>query len=138
MYYIGVDLGGTNIAAGIVDEKMNIIKKASVPTRLPRSAAEIVKDIADLAGSLIREQGLKPEEIAWIGVGTPGTANRETGIIEYANNLNFKNVPFRRMLEESTGRKVFIENDANAAAYGEFMAGAAKECSSAVVITLGT
>jgi glucokinase len=138
MYTIGIDLGGTNIAAGIVDENMNIVSKGSIPTNLPRSAEKIISDMAQIALDLAKEANIPMEEIKWVGVGTPGTANSDTGIIEYSNNLRFENVPMVKMLEEKLGRKVYIENDANAAAYGEFKAGAAKGSDSAVIITLGT
>lgn len=138
MYTIGIDLGGTNIAAGIVDENMKIIIKGSVPTKLPRSAEEIITDMAELAKNLVKKANLSMDEIKWVGIGTPGTANCDTGIIEYSNNLRFKNVPMVSMMEEKVGKKVYIENDANAAAYGEFKAGAAKGSNSAVAVTLGT
>jgi glucokinase len=138
MYTIGIDLGGTNIAAGIVDENMNIILKGSIPTKLPRSAEKIISDMAGIAIDLAKKASIPMDEIKWIGVGTPGTANSETGIIEYSNNLRFENVPMVKMLEDKLGRKVYIENDANAAAYGEFKAGAAKGSDSAVIVTLGT
>lgn len=138
MYTIGIDLGGTNIAAGIVDENMQIVEKGSVPTNLPRSAEEIVEDMAALAKSIAEKAGITFDEIKWVGVGTPGTANCETGVIEYANNLHFDNVPIVEMLGGKLDKQVFIENDANAAAYGEYKAGAAKGAKSAVIITLGT
>lgn len=138
MFSIGIDLGGTNIAAGVVDEKMNLVRKESVPTRLPRDAADIVKDMGELALKLTADAALTPADIAWVGVGAPGTANRDTGVIEYSNNLRFDHVPLKEMLEKLTGRPAFIENDANAAAYGEYLAGAAKGARSAAVITLGT
>lgn len=138
MFYLGIDLGGTNIAAGIVDENHGIIAKDSVPTQVEKGPEQIIDNMAKLSQQLIGKNGLRPEEIAWVGVGTPGTANAETGIIEYANNLKFDNLPMVEMLEPKVGKKVYIENDANAAAYGEFVAGAAKGSRSAVVITLGT
>lgn len=138
MYQIGVDLGGTNIAIGLVDDAKKIIRKDSVPTALPRSAQAIADDIVSLTRSLVERAGLKLSEARWLGLGTPGTANVETGVIEYANNLGFENVPIRDMLGQALGLPVYIENDANAAAYGEFVAGAAQGGASAVVITLGT
>jgi glucokinase len=138
MYTIGIDLGGTNIAEGIVDDNMNIVAKGSVPTKLPRSAEAIIGDMAELAENLLKKASIPMSEIKWVGVGAPGTANSETGIIEYSNNLNFENVPIVSMMEEKLGKTVYIENDANAAAYGEFRAGAAKGVNSAVIITLGT
>lgn len=138
MYQIGVDLGGTNIAIGLVDDDKKMMIKDSVPTALPRSAQEIVEDIVALIKNLVQRSGLSLAEARWVGLGAPGTANAETGIIEYASNLKFENVPIKEMLEKALGRPVYIENDANAAAYGEYMAGAAQGGDSAIVITLGT
>jgi glucokinase len=138
LYYLGIDLGGTKIAIGIVDENYKIIFKDSLPTQAKRSADEIADDIGVLSGELISRSGINVSDISWAGLGTPGTVNCETGIVEYANNFHFKNVPIKKMLEERIGLTVYLENDANAAAYGEFMAGAAKGAASAVCITLGT
>lgn len=137
-YYIGIDLGGTNIKAGIVSENKEIIGKASLKTNCPRPADEIVDDIAKAALMALADSGLNIDDIESVGIGTPGTANKETGIVEFSNNLGFYNVPLRAMLEERLNKKTFIDNDANAAAYGEFLAGAAKGTQSAVCITLGT
>lgn len=138
MYQIGVDLGGTNIAVGLVDDHKKLILQDSVPTSLPRSAQEIVGDIVSLIRDLVQRADVPLADARWIGLGTPGTANVETGIIEYANNLQFENVPIKDMMEKTLGCQVYIENDANAAAYGEYVAGAAQGGDSAVVITLGT
>lgn len=138
MYQIGVDLGGTNIAVGLVGDDRQLILKGSVPTALPRGAQEIVDDITALVRRLVKQAGLLLEDARWLGLGTPGTVNVATGIIEFAGNLDFKNVPAKAMLEQAVGIPVYIENDANAAAYGEYIAGAAQGGSSAVVITLGT
>lgn len=137
-YYIGIDLGGTNIVAGVVDENYQILTKASVKTNLPRPEQEIAADMAAVARQAAEEAGLSLDQIEWIGVGTPGIANSATGIIEYSNNLGFCNTPMVQYLEEALGRPAFIENDANAAAYGEYVAGAAKGAKHAVCITLGT
>lgn len=137
-YYIGVDLGGTNIKAGVVDENYEIISKASIKTNLPRRAEEICADMAKVAQMAADQAGISMNDIESIGVGTPGTANTKTGIIEYSNNLGFLNFPMVELLSRISGKSVFIENDANAAAYGEYVAGAAKGASDAVCITLGT
>ena len=137
-YYIGIDLGGTNIVAGVVDENYQILTKASVKTNLPRPEQEIAADMAAVARQAAEEAGLSLDQIEWVGVGTPGIANSATGIIEYSNNLGFCNTPMVQYLEEALGRPAFIENDANAAAYGEYVAGAAKGAKHAVCITLGT
>ncbi len=137
-YYVGIDLGGTNIVAGVVDENYQILDKATMKTNCPRPADAIAADMAECALQAIQNAGLTPEQVEWIGIGTPGIANSETGIIEYANNLGFENVPMVKWISEKTGRPTFIENDANAAAYGEYVAGAAKGAVNAVCITLGT
>ncbi|SEH47329.1 glucokinase [Ruminococcus flavefaciens] len=137
-YYVGIDLGGTNIVAGVVDEKYNIIAKASTKTNCPRPEKEIADDMAKMAIEAVKNAKLTMDQIEWIGVGTPGIANSETGIIEYSNNLGFKDTPMVKYIQESIDKPVFIENDANAAAYGEFVAGAAKGAKNAVCITLGT
>lgn len=139
MYYLGIDLGGTNIAAGIVNDKYEIIKKKSTPTLANRDGKLIIKDMAELCRSLIAECGLTVDDIEYAGIATPGTANSETGVVEYANNLPFKKFPIADLLKEYLGvKKVFIENDANAAAKAEAIAGAAKGAKYSVMITLGT
>lgn len=137
-YYVGIDLGGTNIVAGVVDEEYNIVAKASTKTNCPRPAKEIADDMAKMAIQAVENANLTMEQIEWIGIGTPGIANSETGIIEYSNNLGFKDTPMVEYIRETIDKPVFIENDANAAAYGEFVAGAAKGAKNAVCITLGT
>ena len=138
-YFIGIDLGGTNIAAGVVDENLNILKKGSVPTLASRPADEIVADMAKLCLDIVKDAGLSLSDIECAGIAAPGTANSETGIIEYANNLPFRNFPIAAKLSEMSGiSRVIIENDANAAALAEAVAGAAKGERYSVMITLGT
>ena len=118
MYTIGIDLGGTNIVASVVDDDYNIIGTSKTPTNSPRSADEIFDDIADVCEEAVKAAGLTMEDIDSVGMGTPGTVNQD-GIIEFANNLAFNNVPARTMLAKRINKpeeKVFIENDANCAA----------------------
>ena len=139
MYYIGVDLGGTNIAVGIVNENGELLRKGSVPTGANREADLIIKDMAELCKKLIAEEGLSVSDIEYAGIATPGTADSDTGIVTYANNLPFLNYPLAAKLQEFLGvKKVLIENDANAAAKGEAACGAAKGFKNSVMITLGT
>ncbi len=137
-YYVGIDLGGTNIKAGVVSEDFTIISKATRKTNLPRPAEDICKDMAQATMDAIDHAGLMLNDIESIGIGTPGTANSRTGIIEYSNNLGFLNVPVVQIMHSILPRPCFVENDANAAAYGEFVAGAARGANDAVCITLGT
>ena len=139
MYYVGVDLGGTNIAVGIVDENKKIIVKGSVPTFASRSGELIVKDMAALVEKLLKDAGVSMDKVAYVGIATPGTVDNKNGIVERAYNLPFENFPigevFKRYLPVP---KVYVANDANAAALGEALAGAARGSQSSVMITLGT
>ena len=139
MYTIGIDLGGTNIAAGIVNDNYEIIQKDSVPTGADRPGEEIVKDMAALCKKIIADAGLTEADIEYIGIATPGTADSDTGVVVYANNLKFLDFPIADLLKKYIGiERVLIENDANAAAKGEAIAGAAKGYANSVMITLGT
>ena len=139
MYYLGIDLGGTNIAVGVVDENYNIIKKKSTPTLANRDGKLIMKDMAQICKEVIEECGLTVDDIEYAGIASPGTVDSDTGVVVYANNLPFKDFPIADLLKEYLGvKKVYIENDANAAAKAEAIAGAAKGAQYSVMITLGT
>ncbi|MDD3192923.1 MAG: ROK family protein [Oscillospiraceae bacterium] len=137
-YYLGIDLGGTSIKAGVVDGDFRIIGRAKEKTGIPRPAEEIMDAMAQCARKAAEDAGIAWADIRRIGVGVPGTANEETGVVEYANNLPFENVPMRAYLEKKLHKVIDITNDANAAALGEVLAGAAKGAVDAVVVTLGT
>lgn len=138
-YYIGIDLGGTNIAAGLVGEDGTLFNHLSVPTKSGRSAKEIVRDMADLAVKAARKGNVSWDKIEAVGLGVPGTANKETGMIEFANNLGFYHEPVVSMMENALpGKTIRFDNDANAAAWGEFIAGSGKGTSSMLAVTLGT
>lgn len=137
-YYIGIDLGGTNIKAGVVNENYEIIAKASTKTLCPRPAKEIADDMAKVSIEACKNAGISVDDVEWIGIGTPGIADNVNGTIPYSNNLGFKDVPIRKYIREHIDKPVYVANDANAAAYGEFVAGAAKGACDAVCITLGT
>lgn len=139
MYRIGVDLGGTNIAAGLVDENYKIVKKLSVHTNIKDGLDVIADDISKLCFRLCEEAGVDMSQIDAIGVASPGVANHDDGIVEYSNNIPFRKYPICEKIREATGvESVHVENDANAAAWGEAIAGAAKGTKNSVMITLGT
>ncbi|MBP0965749.1 MAG: ROK family protein [Oscillospiraceae bacterium] len=137
-YYIGIDLGGTNIKAGVVNENFEIIAKATTKTLCPRPAKEICDDMAKVSIEAAQKAGISIDDVEWIGIGTPGIADNVNGTIPYSNNLDFHDVPVRKYIQEHINKPVYVANDANAAAYGEFVAGAAKGAKDAVCITLGT
>ncbi|NLW57058.1 MAG: ROK family protein [Firmicutes bacterium] len=138
MYYIGIDLGGTNIAAGLVDSCGRLLRKSSIPTQKERHYREILTDMALLARGLVEEAGLSLAAIQSIGVGAPGTPDVKNGVLIYNNNLGFKNVPVRTEIQKHLPLPVHLDNDANCAALAEGLVGAAKGASSSVTITLGT
>jgi len=139
MYRLGIDLGGTNIAVGLVNEKFELIKKMSTPTLAQRAPEAILDDMAAVCKKLLAECGVSACDVESVGIASPGIANTKTGVIEYANNLPFNNLPIAKMLGERLGvSNIRVANDANAAALGEAVAGAAKGSESSVMITLGT
>ncbi len=138
MYRLGIDLGGTNIVAGLVDEEYKIVAKASCKTNVPRPESSICDSMAEVALKACEKAGVSIDEVESIGIGVPGAVNPKTGVIEYSANLHFHNWEVVKMMQERLNKKVLIENDANAAALGEFLAGSAKGTKNAVAITLGT
>lgn len=137
-YHFGIDLGGTNIAVGVVDSEFNIIGKASIPTGTPDTAEHIADRMAEAARLAAVDAGISLSEVESAGIGSPGSIDTQRGIVQHAFNLGFVGTPLRQLLSERLGIPVYLDNDANAAAYGEVMAGAAKGYKNVVVITLGT
>lgn len=138
MYRIGVDLGGTNIAVGVVSEDLKIIGRGKVKTKCPRPAEEIFDDIKVAVDMALNDAGVSIDEVVSVGVGTPGSVNKSNGYIEFANNLDFNQVPAKELLEARIGKPVYLDNDANCAALGEAVAGVGKGVKNFVAITLGT
>ncbi len=137
-YFVGIDLGGTNIASAVVDEFGNIYGRATRKTAMPRSYNEIFDDMALCAKEAAQNSGIKWENIESVGIGCPGAINKETGYVDFSNNLDFYDVPITDYMENALGKKVYVENDANAAAWGEFVAGSGKNTDSMILLTLGT
>lgn len=139
MYYLGIDLGGTNIAAGIVDDNYKIIKKDKTPTKAQRPINEIMDDMAALCERLVKACGLSFDDIAYAGIASPGSIDPENQVVHYANNLPMNEFAIGDELKKRIPLKaVYLENDANAAALAEAKAGAGKGCGDLVMITLGT
>jgi glucokinase len=137
--YLGVDLGGTNIAAGIVSPDGTILKKKSIPTDLPKTDEELTERIAWLCVDLCREFGINISDVSCVGIGAPGPVDSETGEVIRAVNLGiFEPWPLGRRLGELLGIRVFVENDANSAVIAEAMAGCAAGMKDVVIVTLGT
>ena len=137
MKRIGIDLGGTYIKAGITDENYDIIFKGEAPTGLPCPPETVADNCAALVKKLVADAGLTLDDIESIGMGSPGTVDCDNGIVEYANNLGFRDVHFAEMLRERIGKPLYMGNDANVAAYGEYVK-CGEKYTSFVFITLGT
>lgn len=141
MYRIGVDVGGTNIAVGIVDDSYDIVARKNVKTSEVSEPEQMIEAIAEAVCGLMKLQNLTAADVEAIGVGVPGTAEPESGKVLYANNLGFEDVAFLPVLKDKLGKeladKVCFDNDANAAAIGEYITGN-YDAESFVMVTLGT
>lgn len=138
MYIVAVDLGGTNIAAAILDENYKILVKDSTPTLLGRPYEEIVDDIGKLILKLIKDYGISADDVLRVGIGAPGVPNNETGLISDNANFHWKNYPLREHIQKYLDKPVYMANDANAAALAEFALGSGKGSNNFVMLTLGT
>lgn len=138
MYYIGVDLGGTNIATGVLDEEGKIIATSSTKSLGHREPEEITKSIADTILDAIEKSGVSKDEISGIGIGVPGSFDNEKGKIILTNNMNLNHFPLASELKKYIDKPVFLGNDANCAVLGEMVAGGAKGYTDVVMITIGT
>jgi glucokinase len=135
---IGIDIGGTSAAVGLVDENYNVLYKTSISTNDCKTENAITEKLIKCVHELINLSGVSLDEVESIGIGSPGSIDIENGVVVRAGNLPFNNTPITKILENEFHKKVYLDNDANCAAWGEFNAGAAKEYNSLVMITLGT
>ena len=136
MKYLGIDLGGTNVAAAVVDAEGSILGRASLPT--PRGAEAVADQMAAASRAAAEAAELSLDDIASVGIGSPGAIDPEAGVVKFWSNLDFRDVPLVEMMARRLGREIYLENDANAAALGEYAAGAGKGSRSLLLITLGT
>jgi glucokinase len=136
MYYAGIDVGGTNIKAGIVDESLTLICKASIPTNVGRDERDIIKDMATLVITLAKENDISLGDIQRVGIGIPGVA--KNGVVIALNNLFWHDVQLQKIFKEFLDIPICIDNDATVAAVYEYHLGALAECSVGVMLTLGT
>ncbi len=137
-YLIGIDLGGTTVKAGVLDNTGKILSNVNLHCPRTEGDSAILDAIVNTVHLALDTAGVGLDQITDVGIGTPGIANCDTGIVEYSCNLGFMNTPLADMLSRRLGKPVLIENDANVAALGEFYAGAGKDTDSLVAITLGT
>ena len=138
MYYIGIDIGGTGIKAGVVKENGEIICKSSIPTEQGADYTFLAKQIADLSFEVIKEAGITLDEVKSIGMGCPGSIDDKNGVVLYANNINLLNAPLCAEVAKYIDKPVYIGNDANCAALGEYFALNDESITDFIAVTLGT
>lgn len=135
---IGIDIGGTDTKIGLVDVHNKLLDSVCIPTKAERPADEVIRTVAETALSILDKNGIAMEQCVGVGIGVPGTVDRKKGIVRYSNNIRWEDVPLVKEMSTYLPIPVEIANDADCAALGETIAGAGKECSDVVMITLGT
>ncbi len=135
---IGVDIGGTNLVAGLVDDNFKLIDKVSTPALSSRDDIEIVADVIMLCKKVMANNNVAAADIKSIGIGVPGCYDQNTGVILHCENINFHSTPIAKMIQEEINVPVYLGNDADCAALGEAYAGATKDADNSVMITIGT
>lgn len=138
MVYVGIDLGGTNIKAGVVDEQGNILCKGDIQTKVERGHEAVIEDMAKLALRVIEKGGFTLNDVHSIGIGVPGILDIETGIVPFCTNLGWHDVPLRDLMHKYIDKPVFADNDATVAGLAESVAGISKGAKNSVFLTLGT
>lgn len=137
--FVGVDVGGTNIKIGIVDNSGRTIAKTKFPTMANKEAALSMEKAKQSIEKLLADNDRSIDEVAAVGLGTPGPMDLHSGVILTPSNLpGWRNEPVRDLLAKATGKPVTYANDASAAAFGEFWIGSGRQYNSLVLITLGT
>ena len=135
---IGVDIGGTNLVAGLVNDCCQVVDKADAPANAKRTDREIVDDVIMLCKKLMAENNLESSDIEAIGIGVPGCFDNENTVILFCENINFLNTPIGKWIREEIDVPVYLGNDADCAALGEAYAGATKDARHSVMVTIGT
>jgi len=137
MYYIGIDLGGTHMAAGVVNEDGLIVASAETPTMPKRPYQEVVKDMGMIVNKAIEKAGVALDEIKSVGIGIPGVADEDGNVI-FCTNLGWHDIPLSKELNKYINKPVYIDNDATVAGWAEYQAGVSKGTKTSVFLTLGT
>lgn len=138
MYYIGVDVGGTGVKAGVVTKKGKIIKSCAMPTQRDADYKVLIKDMADLVFKTLKEAGVSLDEIESVGIGFPSAVDEKNGVVMYTANINLNNAPVAQELKKYIDKPIYIGNDANCAALGEYFALNDDIVENFVAVTLGT
>jgi len=138
-FFLGIDLGGTNIKIGCFDENLKLHAKSSAPTHAEMGPENVIDSIEQTTKELLNNNSFTLDDIVSVGIGSPGPASISEGIVISAPNLpEFQNVPLRKLVSQRLQKPVIFENDANAACWGEYVVGAGKGVKDMVFFTLGT
>ncbi len=136
---IGIDLGGTNIKAGVVTAEGDVLRRASCETLAEEGPDAVLGRMAGVAEKLMAEEGLTAADVIAVGVGSPGPVSTSRGVVVYTPNLpGWREIHVADFLKERLSLPVYLENDANSAAWGEFWLGAGRDVRNMVIFTLGT
>jgi glucokinase len=138
-FFLGIDLGGTNIKSGVVDDQGRPLSSISLATQADLGPAAGLDNLVAAGNKAVKDAGLTWDRIAAVGLGSPGTMDLEAGMLLDPPNLpGWDNLPIRKLLADRLKKTVVLQNDGNAAAYGEYWAGAGRNTHSLVMFTLGT
>ena len=135
---IGIDIGGTDTKIGLVDVHQKLIDSVCIPTAAERPAEEVIRTVGETALALLEKNGIAMDQCVGAGIGVPGTVDRKNGVVRYSNNIRWEEVPLAKEMGDYLPIPVEIANDADCAALGEAVAGAGKDRSDVVMLTLGT
>ena len=138
MVYVGIDVGGTGLKAGVVDENGKILNKVSCPTGVERGHEAVIEDMAKLALKAIEESGKSLDEVHSIGIGIPGILDPRTKRVPICTNLGWHDVPLIELMQKYIDKPVYVDNDATVAALAEAVAGVSAGTQDSVFLTLGT
>ena len=133
MVYIGIDLGGTGIKIGVVDESGAILSQGETPTLAGRPYEDIIADMGRCMLDVMARGGFEEKDVASIGVGIPGVADEKTGHVIFCTNLGWSDVPLRTELQKYLNKPVYIDNDATVAGFAESICGVSAGCHSSAV-----
>jgi len=136
--YLGIDLGGTNIQAGLLDGKDKLIVTDRLKTKADGGEDVVISRIVTLVNTVIEQAGVKLDDVAGLGIGAPGAVNPKKGVVLNAVNLRWADFPLGKVLEKELGLPVVVDNDVNVGTWGEYMAGAGKDFNDLMGIFVGT
>ena len=138
-HYIGVDIGGTNIVCGLLDDGLNLVRKLKKPTGAANGPDYVLGLIVSMIDELLAQEGLDRSALGAVGMGTPGFVDPERGVALSSANLKWKNIPASEIVSAKLGGvPVYIDNDVRMYTYGEAARGAGQGFSHVLGITLGT